>query len=74
GNLYSKTRESGQPITGTPGTAGMGKIAPNSLEQSNVDLATEFVNMIIQQRGFQANSKTITTTDEMLSELIALKR
>lgn len=74
GNLYSKTRDSGQPITGTPGTAGMGKIAPNSLEQSNVDLATEFVNMIIQQRGFQANSKTITTTDEMLSELIALKR
>jgi len=74
GNLWSETRASGQPITGTPGTAGLGKIAPNSLEQSNVDLSTEFVNMIIQQRGFQANSRIITTTDDMLAELINLKR
>lgn len=74
GNLWAETRQSGQPITGTPGTAGLGKIAPNSLEQSNVDLSTEFVNMIIQQRGFQANSRVITTTDDMLAELINLKR
>ncbi len=74
GNLWAETRQSGQPLTGTPGTAGLGKIAPNSLEQSNVDLSTEFVNMIIQQRGFQANSRIITTTDDMMAELINLKR
>jgi flagellar hook protein FlgE len=74
GNLWSETRESGQPLTGTPGSAGLGKIAPNSLEQSNVDLSREFVDMIIQQRGFQANSRVITTTDTMLAELINLKR
>jgi flagellar hook protein FlgE len=74
GNVWAETRNSGQPLTGTPGSAGLGKIAPNSLEQSNVDLSAEFVNMIIQQRGFQANSRIITTTDAMLSELINLKR
>ncbi|MEW6327485.1 MAG: flagellar hook protein FlgE [Thermodesulfobacteriota bacterium] len=74
GNLFSETTESGAPITGQPGTNGLGSIAPNSLEQSNVDLGTEFVRMITVQRGFQANSKIITTTDEMLAELITLKR
>ncbi len=74
GNLYSETRKSGQAVTGPPGSAGLGRISPNSLEQSNVDLANEFVKMIITQRGFQANSKIITTTDEMLAELINLKR
>lgn len=74
GNLFAETRSSGQPITGTAGSAGLGQIAPNSLEQSNVDLSNEFVNMIIQQRGFQANSRVITTTDDMLAELINLKR
>ncbi len=74
GNLFSETRVSGQPITGTAGSAGLGTISPNSLEQSNVDISTEFVNMIIQQRGFQANSRIITTTDDMLAELINLKR
>jgi flagellar hook protein FlgE len=74
GNLYAETRNSGDPITGQPGTNGLGRIAPNSLEQSNVDLANEFVKMIINQRGFQANSKIITTVDQMLDELIRLKR
>jgi len=74
GNNYAETRSSGQPITTTPGSSGTGNISPNSLEQSNVDLSREFVAMIIQQRGFQANSKIITTTDQMLSELINLKR
>ena len=74
GNLFSETRSSGQPITGTAGSAGLGKIAPNSLEQSNVDLSQEFVNMIIQQRGFQANSRIITTTDDLLAEVLNLKR
>ena len=74
GNLFRATRLSGEPITGKPGTNGLGLISPNSLEQSNVDIATEFVRMITTQRGFQANSKIITVTDQMLAELINLKR
>jgi flagellar hook protein FlgE len=53
---------------------GLGSIAPNALEQSNVDLGVEFVKLITVQRGFQANSKIITTTDEMLNDLINIKR
>ena len=74
GNLYRETRESGPATTNLPGSNGLGNIAPNSLEQSNVDIANEFVKMITTQRGFQANSKIITVTDQMLSELINLKR
>lgn len=74
GNLFAETRQSGPPLTGLPGTGGKGTIASNSLEQSNVDLATEFVKMITIEKGFQANSKTITTTDNMLSVLIQIKR
>jgi flagellar hook protein FlgE len=74
GNLYRETRLSGDPITGKPGTNGTGNISANSLEQSNVDIANEFVKMITTQRGFQANSKIITVTDQMLAELINLKR
>jgi len=72
-NMYSTSGTSGSPIVGTVGS-GIGQIFTNSLEQSNVDLAAEFVSMITTQRGFQANSKIITTTDEMLNELINLKR
>ena len=72
-NMFQESRDSGPPVIGTVGS-GVGKIFTNSLEQSNVDLAQEFVKMITTQRGFQANSKIITTTDEMLSELINLKR
>ena len=74
GNLLKETRMSGEPITGRPGYAGLGDLSSNSLEQSNVDLATEFVRMITTQRGYQANSKIITVTDQMLSELMNLKR
>ncbi|MBI9112609.1 flagellar hook protein FlgE [Maridesulfovibrio ferrireducens] len=74
GNLFSETRESGDALTGLPNSGGKGSIASNSLEASNVDLAVEFVNMITTQRGFQANSKVITTTDTMMGELIQLKR
>jgi len=74
GNLWAATRGSGDPITGHPGENGLGSISPNSLEQSNVDIAAEFVKMITTQRGFQANSRVITTTDNMLQELINLKR
>ena len=73
-NLFRQTKESGAAITNKPGTNGLGSIAPNALEQSNVDIANEFVRMITTQRGFQANSKIITVTDQMLSELINLKR
>ncbi len=72
-NMFATGTNSGDAIVGTVGS-GIGKIFTNSLEQSNVDLAAEFVAMITTQRGFQASSKVITTTDEMLSELINLKR
>jgi flagellar hook protein FlgE len=52
----------------------MGAIIPSSLEMSNVDLSEEFTDMIVTQRGFQANSRIITTSDEMLQELVNLKR
>jgi flagellar hook protein FlgE len=74
GNLYAETLESGVPYTSAPGANGSGKISPNSLEQSNVDLATEFVKMIVAQRGFQANARVITTSDEILTELMNIKR
>jgi flagellar hook protein FlgE len=74
GNLFRETRLSGDPTTSKPGTNGLGSISPNSLEQSNVDIANEFVKMITTQRGFQANSKIITVTDQMLQELINIKR
>jgi len=74
GNVFRETTASGAPITGPPETNGLGSISPNSLEQSNVDLGAEFVKLITTQRGFQANSKIITTTDEMLADLINIKR
>jgi flagellar hook protein FlgE len=74
GNLWRETRLSGDPITGTPGSNGTGNISANSLEQSNVDIANELVKMITTQRGFQANSKIITVTDQMLADLINIKR
>ncbi len=74
GNLFRKTRDSGAAITNKPGENGLGTIAPNSLEQSNVDISEEFVNMITNQRGFQANSKTITTVDDMMQTVIQMKR
>jgi flagellar hook protein FlgE len=58
---------------GTPG-AGYGQTIGGQLEMSNVDLASEFTEMITAQRGFQANSRVISTTDEMLSDLVNLKR
>jgi flagellar hook protein FlgE len=74
GNLYRETTQSGPPVTGKPGTYGLGTISPNSLEQSNVDLGEQFVKMIIFQRGFQADARIITVSDTMLEELINLKR
>lgn len=73
-SLYSASSNSGQPQVGTAGTAGRGTFTPGSLEMSNVDLAQQFSDMIVTQRGFQANSKIITTDDSMLEELVNLKR
>jgi flagellar hook protein FlgE len=73
-NLYSQSLASGQPLVGPPNSAGMGSIAPSTLEKSNVDLGTEFVNMITTQRAFQANSKVITTSDSILSDLVNIIR
>lgn len=73
-NLYVANLDSGQATVGAPGTGGYGRTLSNSLELSNVDIAREFVNMITAQRGFQASSKIITTSDEMMSDIINLKR
>ncbi|MDR3152697.1 MAG: flagellar hook-basal body complex protein [Deltaproteobacteria bacterium] len=73
-NVYMETRASGLGSTNPPGYGGNGTVRANFLEQSNVDLANEIVNMIVTQRGFQANSKVVTTTDTMLAEVIEMKR
>ncbi|MCC8194502.1 MAG: flagellar hook protein FlgE [Deltaproteobacteria bacterium] len=74
GNLFSQTRESGDATSGPANSMGLGSVYGNSIEQSNVDLSTEFVQMITTQRGFQANSKAITTVDTMLETVIGMKR
>lgn len=75
GNLFRETPNSGDfTLAYQPGTEGVGALNPQYLEMSNVDLSRQLTDMIIAQRGFQANSKIITTSDEMLKELINLKR
>ena len=73
-NLWIETRDSGTAAFGTAGSGGRGAVSAGALEGSNVDLAEEFVGLIQHQRSFSANSKTITTADEMLQELINIKR
>ncbi len=73
-SMYRSTVNSGYAQVGTPGSAGMGDIITGTLEMSNVDLAQEFTNLVVAQRGFQANSKIITTSDELLQELVSMKR
>lgn len=73
-NLWIETRDSGSAAMGTAGSGGRGALSAGALESSNVDLAEEFVGLIQHQRSFSANSKTITTADEMLQELINIKR
>lgn len=74
GTMFSETPNSGGLAIGAAGQNGLGTIIPSSLEMSNVDLSEEFTDMIVTQRGFQANSRIITTSDEMLQELVSLKR
>src|SRR5215471_18395716 len=73
-NLWIETRDSGNAAMGTAGSGGRAAVSAGAVEQSNVDLAQQFVDLIAHQRAFQANSKTITTADEMLQELENIKR
>jgi len=72
--LYAATKNSGAPVVGVPQSGGRGSIISGSLEGSNVNLADEFVEMITIQRGFQSNSKTINTADDLLSTVLQIKR
>jgi flagellar hook protein FlgE len=71
---YVISNNSGEPDIGPSGIAGKGKLSAGTLEMSNVDLAEQFTDMIVTQRGFQANTRSITTSDQMLQELLTLKR
>ncbi len=73
-NLWRPTNNSGIAVLGAPDTGGRGSISAGFLEQSNVDIGSEFTDLIITQRGFQANTKVVTTVDEMLQDLINMKR
>jgi flagellar hook protein FlgE len=72
GSLWGQTANSGAPIVGTPDTSGFGSTVGGELEMSNVDLATEMTNMITAERGYQANSRVISTADEMLGTLVTM--
>ncbi len=73
-NLYRETPDSGMANVGDPGVGGRGTLIAGALEGSNVDLADEFTKLIIAQRGFQANARVITTSDEVMQEVVNLKR
>ncbi|EKD41173.1 MAG: hypothetical protein ACD_73C00814G0009 [uncultured bacterium] len=71
-NNYVETLESGAAVLGAPGSGGNGTLVSSTLEQSNVDLANELIRMVVIQRGFQANSRTITTINDLLAQLVTL--
>jgi flagellar hook protein FlgE len=73
-NLWATTQKSGDPALGAAGAGGRGALVTGSLEQSNVDIAAQFVDLIAHQRAFQASSKTITTADQMLQDLMQIKQ
>jgi len=74
GSTYRSSIDSGNPALGTAGSGGLGALQAGSLEMSNVDLSQEFTNLIVAQRGFQANARIITTSDQVLQDLTDLKR
>jgi flagellar hook protein FlgE len=74
GNIFRQTASSGEALVGQAGLDGAGAINGGGLEMSNVDMADQFTDMIVTQRGFQANSRIISTTDEMLQEIVNLRR
>jgi len=73
-NSFQTTLASGPPVIGVAGTGGRGSITGSSLEQSNVDIATEFANMIVTQRGYQANARVVTTFDQLTQDTINMKQ
>ena len=73
-NAYGETAAAGIANVGVAGTGGRGTLIGSSLEQSNVDMAQEFTQMILAQRGYQANSKSITTADQLMQETLNLKQ
>src|SRR5262245_6239757 len=73
-NRYGESQAANIPNVGIAGTGGRGTLIGSALEQSNVDIAQEFTQMILAQRGYQANSKTITVSDELLMDTLNLKR
>jgi flagellar hook protein FlgE len=74
GSLWSQSASSGSAVVGTPNTLGFGQTLGGQLEMSNVDMATEFTNMIEAQRGYQANASAITTADQMLQTVVQMKQ
>ena len=74
GNHWAQTQASGEARIGTANSGSAGSITSSALAQSTVDLAKEFVDLISYQRGFQANSRTITTADQLYQEAVNLKR
>jgi flagellar hook protein FlgE len=74
GTDYTPTLASGAAVNGVPGTGGLGSISGGALELSNVDIATEFANLIVAQRGYEADAKAVTTFDQILQDTIALKQ
>jgi flagellar hook protein FlgE len=73
-NMWRQTDNSGLPQVGAPTTAGLGEINAGYLEQSNVDLGSEFADMIVTQRGFQANTRIVSVVDELLADVVNMKR
>jgi flagellar hook protein FlgE len=71
-NMWQTTDNSGVPVVGTAQTGGIGAINSGYLEQSNVDISNEFTNLIVTQRGFEANTKVVTTIDQMLQDLMGM--
>ncbi|HXY78151.1 MAG TPA: flagellar hook protein FlgE [Candidatus Acidoferrales bacterium] len=71
---YTPTLASGAAVAGVPGTGGLGTVSGGALEESNVDIATEFANLIVAQRGFEADAKAVTTFDQITQDTIALKQ
>ncbi len=73
GNRYRESRLSGQPTVGSPQTGGRGSVSPKSIESSTTDIANEFINLMGAQRNFQANTRVVKTSDEMMQEILSLK-
>jgi flagellar hook protein FlgE len=73
-NNYQLSAKTANPAIGLPGTGGRGKIVGGAIEYSTTDIAREFTNLIVLQRGYQANSRVVTTVDELSQETINLKR